>query len=247
MVIKPPAYAMQHTPTVMLATQKVQTTMLEQVAQNMAAAGVFGYKAINAKLQEVKIKSPDQSTVSYIKVESLNRDLTSGSIKSTGNAFDLAITGQGYFHVLTPSGVRYTRNGQFRTDEEGRLVTVQGHPVLNENGSEIMVKGNINEFKVSQDGTITMQGQPHGRIGVVTFADEQAMTPEGFTFLNTDQGATPSAHFHLTQGGLEESNVSMMECAVRLMEIHRRYEAAQNAIDQYYQENQKVINLSGKN
>jgi flagellar basal body rod protein FlgG len=247
MVIKPPAYAMQHTPTVMLSTQRVQSALLEQVAQNMAAAGVFGYKAINAKLQEVQIKNPDHSTVSYIKVESLNRDLTSGSVKSTGNAFDFALTGAGYFQVLTPQGVRYTRSGQFRTDEEGRIVTVHGYPVLNENGSEIILASHTKDFAVSQDGTMTLQGMPHGRIGVVTFTDEQAMIPEGFTFLNTDQEPIPATHFHVTQGGLEESNVSMMDCAVRLMEIHRRYEAAQNAMDQYYQVNQKVINLSGKN
>ncbi|HEX4922791.1 MAG TPA: flagellar hook basal-body protein, partial [Bdellovibrionales bacterium] len=50
-------------------------------------------------------------------------DYTQGSLKQTGNPLDLALEGKGFFEVLTPQGIRYTRNGTFHQDAEGRVVT----------------------------------------------------------------------------------------------------------------------------
>ncbi|NIZ47025.1 flagellar hook-basal body protein [Entomospira nematocerorum] len=80
-----------------------------------------------------------------------------GSLKQTGNAFDLALANnddtiaRGFFVIETPQGERYTRNGTFILGKEGYLETKDGYRVLGDNGP-IQVK--LHNFVVGKDGTI---------------------------------------------------------------------------------------------
>ena len=57
-----------------------------------------------------------------------------GAVRTTGNDFDLALEGKGFFAVETPRGIRYTRNGTFVKNARNELVTQDGYRVLGENG-----------------------------------------------------------------------------------------------------------------
>jgi flagellar basal-body rod protein FlgF len=238
------SFAMQNTPKLMMSAQSLQSALLEETAHNLSATSVYGFKAIKSKIDDIVTRNPDGSKSSFVKITAIQRDLSNGSLQFTSSPLDFSITDNGYFMVSTPNGVRYTRNGQFRTNEQGVLVTGHGYPVLDEGGSEITIKGSLNNFTVSGDGSFSMNGTNSGKIGIVTFANQQAMSHEGSSLLSTDQDAVPSANFKLTQGALEESNVSVMESAIKLMEIQKRYESAQAAIQQLHDSSTKINNLS---
>ncbi len=86
-----------------------------------------------------------------VEVNEIFTVFTQGAFQESGNPFDLALEGEGFFVVETPYGERLTRNGSFHIGPEGLLVTKEGYPVLGEDGP-IQLK--LNNFIVNQDGVI---------------------------------------------------------------------------------------------
>lgn len=83
-----------------------------------------------------------------------------GALESTGNTFDLAIVGDGFFAVQTPNGVRYTRNGAFFKNAEGYLQDIRGYNLLDTQGNPIRIPANVPDSKVivTGNGTISVPG-----------------------------------------------------------------------------------------
>lgn len=238
--------AVQRPSALMAATQETLVIRLEEAAQNLTNAGTVGYQAFKSKLVEVLQRSVDGRLISTIKVDRMIRDTTSGAIKKTNNPFDFAITGKGYFKIRTPEGIRYTRNGQFRTNEDGLLVNAHGHAVLSENDGDIRIGNASQDFSVASSGTVSVQGESRGRIGVAYFANEQAMKPDGFTLFKTSEPAITSPDAHITQSALEESNVSSVEQAIKLMEINQLWQHVISVLQAYDEAQKRTINVSGK-
>ncbi|HWK26609.1 MAG TPA: flagellar hook-basal body protein [Solirubrobacter sp.] len=127
----------------MLAEQVRQ----DQIANDLANATTAGYKAdrtaqatfgqllLNNSVTGAAVGS--QSTA--VQVTSVVTDFTPQPLKDTGEPLDFAINGDGFFAVQTAAGTRYTRNGQFNADANGRLVTLTGDPVLGRNGRPLAV------------------------------------------------------------------------------------------------------------
>ena len=199
--------------------------------------------------EEVVIKTPDHKKISFIKDNQTTRDLRDGALNITKNPLDFGLSGQGYFMIQTPQGIRYTRNGQFTRDSNGRLVTASGHPVLNAGGGEIILPTSIKDFTVSDSGDITLNKTSAGRIGIVSFENEHSMHLEGDSMLSTTQEAilTPLKAFKVTQGAYEESNISSVNESIKLMETMRRFEEAQKLINQYEELKKKMMNASPRN
>ena len=95
----------------------VQQTRLETVANNLANATTTGFKKDSLYFDEM-LRAKTKT------------NLTQGNMRQTGNPLDLAISGDGFFKVETPYGIRYTRNGKFLVNAEGVLVTSEGDPVM---------------------------------------------------------------------------------------------------------------------
>ena len=93
-------------------------------------------------------------------MEATQTDPSQGDLQRTGNDLDLAMTGEGFFKIGTPMGIRYSRAGNFRLDPQGRLVNAAGFPVLGE-GGEIVLDGK-KKISVGTDGTIRAQGAETG-------------------------------------------------------------------------------------
>lgn len=83
-----------------------------------------------------------------------------GALESTGNTFDLAIVGDGFFAVQTPEGVRYTRNGAFFKNNAGYLQDIRGYNLLDAQGNPIRIPANARDSQISitGNGTITVPG-----------------------------------------------------------------------------------------
>lgn len=159
--------------------------------------------------------------------ESIN--YTQGSMQSTGEPLDFAIQGDGFFHILTPDGERYTRDGRFIRDAEGSLVTVDGNYVLDTSGQLIQLPGN--DVEVDSSGMIHYEGEPIAQIGLAAFENPAVELAREPSNLYAAIGAPLDAESgDIRQGHLEMSNVNIAEMMTKMISVGRNYEAAQRMV-----------------
>ncbi len=159
-------------------------------------------------------------------------DNRAGALMTDGNPLHVALTGPGWFEVLTPTGAAYTRQGSFRVDAGGRLVTALGHAVRIEGGGEIDLRGR--SVSIAADGSLLEEGRSIGRLRVVDL-------PAGASPLRSADGLLRLAggspverdEVTLQVGALEASNVSAADNMVRMMESVRRAEMGQRIAHAY--------------
>jgi flagellar basal-body rod protein FlgG len=176
--------------------------------------------------------------------DEISVDHSQGSFESTGNAFDLAIAGEGYFTIQTPQGIRYTRNGAFFRNQNGVLQDIRGYNLLDRQGDAITIPADISSSNVSigVDGTILVNGQPLMKttvaneplpvqIQVVQFDHRLAIQKQGDNLFYAVNNAQPQpATGEIMQGMLEKSNVEIVREMVELIHNHRLYEANSKAV-----------------
>ncbi len=161
-------------------------------------------------------------------------------MEETGNYLDLAIEGEG-FVVSTLLGSAYTRAGNFQLDEEGRLVTASGYPVVGEGGEIILLAGG--SVSVDEEGNISVDGEEVDRLRIVDFLNRAVLRKSGEN-LFVAEGVIPqeTTNFELRQGFLEKSNLDPVEAMVTMMEALREYEIAQRILVSQDEALQKAVN-----
>jgi flagellar basal-body rod protein FlgG len=167
-----------------------------------------------------------------------------GDLHKTGGEFDLAIDGEGFFKVSTPSGIRYTRAGNFIL-EKGRLLTRSDHyPVLGRKGP-LRIEGR--NIKVELDGTVIVDGIPIDQIHLVTFKDLRALKKvEHSLFKSEGEREIEIANPRILQGFLEYSNVNPIVEMVQLMDTFRTYESCMKVIQNQDEMDSKAVNELGR-
>lgn len=147
-----------------------------------------------------------------------------GPLKQTGNPFDLALEGDGFFKLETPYGTRYTRNGSFRRDALGTLVHQSGYPVLDEGNQRITLREG--PIHVDAQGGIYQDDQLVAQTARVALTDPENLVPEEDVLLASANPNNPEVPANSTvhQGFLEQSNVNVLDQMVRLIEIQRGHE-----------------------
>lgn len=156
----------------------------------------------------------------------LTTDYTQGDLIETGNPLDLAIQGEGFFKVSTPSGTRYTRDGNFTVDATGRMVTQDGFPVMGKNGP-VTLTGN--DISFGSQGEVIMNSVVFDSLDLVSMTDLRALKKEGDNrfALDTARGQEiPAAGARLHQGNLERANVTTLTEMTNLIDAQRMYESA---------------------
>lgn len=158
-----------------------------------------------------------------------------GSIEPTGNPLDVAIDqDRGLFAVMTPAGVRYTRDGSFSVDSSGQLVSRGGHPVLDDRSQPISLPAK-GEVEVAEDGSVSVDG---------TFAGQIALWDGRFSKQgdNLFAGvAQPIEDARMSPGHLENSNVNAIESMLQMIEVNRAYEMSQRAMTSQDELTQRLI------
>lgn len=209
-----------------LGSMHADMARMDRVAMNMANAQSAGYK------REVLTATPFSSRVEG-QALAVHIDERPGTLRTTGQRLDFALAGPGWFEVATPQGLAYTRQGNFRLDAAGRLVTQQGYAVMGV-GGEIQLPtaapvvdtaGRVFENASSSRASAT----PLAQLKVVQFepgaqiqrAGDGLMQVRGSPALATD------ASLQVRQGFLENSNVNNMQEMVRLLESVRHLETMQ--------------------
>jgi flagellar basal body rod protein FlgG len=209
---------------------------LDMLANNLANTATVGYKGdrefyglyISA---EARPGASPGSVAALPTIERLWTDFSQGTLVSTGNPSDLAITGRGFFSVNGPAGPLYTRNGSFQRSPAGVLTTMEGYPVRLAGGATIQTTS-ANPIEVSSDGSVRQDGAVLGQLEIVDFPDLTALSKQGASYFVSRTGAAPSpaAGYGVRQGRLESSNVASAEGAVRLVNVIRQFEMLQKAI-----------------
>ena len=231
-----PGWKMFAASLVLLSDQMATQRSVDVVANNIANASTTGFKREGVQFNTFLSQPSSKQSTSYVYDRATYRDTSPGTITSTGNPLDLAIQGVGYFQIQTPQGTQYTRNGAFRTDNQGQIVTSSGLPVLSDAGQPIILPEDSRDITISGDGFITAQvgtGSSRaqlGKIGVVSFANDQQVTPAGNGLSTTMQAPTPVTGNAIVQGAIEASNVSSISEITSLIRLQRAYEQASNLI-----------------
>jgi flagellar basal-body rod protein FlgF len=202
---------------------------MRAVATNIANANTTGYRGEGVVFAEyVQSVGGDHDSLSMARATVREINWAQGSLAQTGGTFDLAIEGEGFFLVDTPQGQRLTRNGAFTPNENGDLVTMDGHPVLDAGGAPVFVPAGTGQIAVSPDGTLSADGVPIGQVGLFRPVDPLTMVREDGVRFRADSGVEPAEGGRILQGALEESNVDPVLEITRMIEVQRSYELGQS-------------------
>ena len=263
-----------------------QQRNVETIANNVANANTPGFKKeqvvfkeyltalekgdAQADLPQKEWKPEDfyrsnNAEDAFVKVDGSYTLHEQGQLSPTGNAFDNALNGPGFFEVLTPNGVRYTRRGNFSINNEGKLVTDQGYLVLSKSPpptagadgkitlttppeSRAITVGN-NKLSISLDGAVFSGNNKSADLAITEFNDVHALKKEGNSlFINPDQQNLKVTELKtsVNQGFIEQSNVNAVSEMSSLINANRNFETIQRVIKTYDTMSGKAVNEISK-
>ncbi len=233
-----------------LQTQRVLQRRMEIAANNLANISTTGFRADMLITEEVS-RSPARSAdapqdIRFVRDLTVGRDTRQGALNVTGEAFDLALEGEGFFVVMGPAGIAYTRNGAFTLNGEGALVTQDGFPVLDSGGAPIQFDPEGERPVIGPDGAISVGENEVGRVGAALFDRPGALERMGDSLWTAgDQTANPFEG-RIVQGALEQSNVQPVLELTRIIEISRAYENAARIVASADQTRQRALERLGR-
>jgi flagellar basal-body rod protein FlgF len=222
---------------------KARMDSLDMLANNMANSGTAGFKTDREFYNLYEQSLPV--------VERQYTDYSQGQLLPTGNPLNVALDGKGFFALNAPSGVVYTRAGNFRVSTLNQLETQEGYTVRNvlDNGKPITVDPK-QAVDIGKDGTVRQGGQDLGQIEIAQPASpSDSLKKLGSTYfaLLDKNGAVPLAKdTEVLQGQIEQSNVPVADVAVKLISIMRQFEMMQKAINLGTEMNKQAISEVAK-
>jgi flagellar basal-body rod protein FlgG len=236
------------------AGMQSQQMNLDVISNNLANANTTGYKATSLQFQDLlyqnsreagSLQSGGNMLPSSLQIGqgsapvATARSFTQGDLSQTGNNLDIAIQGQGFFEVQMPDGsLSYTRDGSFKTDSQGRVVTSDGYPVQ---GGFQPVPDGTTGITITASGSATYttaSGSTNFQIQIARFMNPGGLDAVGHNlYKETPASGTPelgdpsqNGFGELQQGSLELSNVSVVQEMVNLILAQRAYEVNSKAV-----------------
>lgn len=234
-----------------------QTAALDNAANNIANVNTTGYKKGEVAFQDLLyynqvspggfaaqgLQNPTGVQLGTgTRIVGITKIFTPGTLTNTQNPLDVAIEGDGFFQVLMPNGeIRYTRDGTFRINAQGSLVTSDGFLV----SPQITIPPQAVSITIGADGTVSVQNAGAlntttvvGQLTLVRFQNPAGLSAEGRNlFAETASSGAPiisvpgqnGAGF-LRQGFLEKSNVDIVNELINLILSQRAYEFNTRAV-----------------
>ncbi|MDW8242235.1 MAG: flagellar basal-body rod protein FlgG [Thermogemmata sp.] len=234
-----------------------QTVNLDNTANNLANVNTVGFKRGEVSFQDLLYYN-QQNAGGFIaqglqvpsgiqlgsgtRVSGITKIFTPGALLNTQNPLDVAIEGDGFFQVILPNGeIRYTRDGSFRLNAQGNLVTSDGFLV----SPQITIPPQAVSISIGADGTVSIQNAGAlntttvvGQLTVVRFQNPAGLSAEGRNlFAETASSGAPIISVPgqngaglVRQGFLERSNVDIVSELVNLITSQRAYEFNTRAI-----------------
>lgn len=226
-----------------------QQTNLEVIANNIANINTTGYKRARAEFSDLLYQTeraagvPNRANQAVVpegvivglgvKTAAVRNLHLQGGLVSTGNSFDMALIGRGWFQIEAPDGTTlYTRAGAFNTNAEGQIVTLDGYTVV----PGMTVPVDATEVNVNKSGqvfaTVGGQQQELGQITLANFVNEAGLEPLGENLFRETAASgaanvgTPNEEgfAYIQQNYLEASNVDPVKEITDLISAQRAYE-----------------------
>ncbi len=235
---------------------KAQQLFVDTIANNLANVNTTGFKKSRVDFQDllyqtIKVagtKAPGGGQIPIgiqighgVQAVSIERLFSQGEITETQNPLDLVIEGDGFFQVLQADGTTaYTRDGSFKLDKDGRMVTASGLPLE----PEITIPPEATNITISHDGTVsvltpgTTAPQDIGNITLVKFINPGGLKSLGYNLYQATDASGESINGTpgldgfgtVAQGYLEMSNVQVVEEMTNMIIAQRAYEINSKAI-----------------
>ncbi|MBE7638306.1 flagellar basal-body rod protein FlgF [Sneathiella sp. P13V-1] len=225
-----------------LSQQMALKRHLDIVANNIANMNTTAYKVVRPVFQEYLVDEPFKDKMAFVQDYGVYHDRTEGTFTETGRPLDLAISGDGYFSIQTDQGIRYTRNGNFKFDTEGNVITAAGDYLVDDRNDRIQVELSNPNIEIASDGTVNLGTEDTVKIQLYRFDNEQIMKQEGNGYYNPNGAAPiPAEESRIMQGSLEGSNVTPVLEMTTMIEIMRTYQAAQKLLDAEHEMQMKAI------
>jgi flagellar basal-body rod protein FlgF len=225
---------MQNGLYVALSAQVALERRLETIASNVANMNTPGYRADGVSFEAQVAKAGDNRP-SDVSPGSGFISRRSGALISTGNPFDVAVQGDGFFAINGPAGVIYTRDGRMRLSDTGALETLEGHPVLDVGGAPIQLDGGGAPPTIAADGMINQNGRQVAAIGLFALDEDAKLTRAGNAGFTTDKPAQPVLDFTqngVVQGTIESANVNPLQEMTKLIAVTRAFDGVTNEVSQ---------------
>lgn len=270
-----------------LSGQIAQQRKVETIANNVANANTPGFKkdqvvfkehltALTKGVDDIDIPRNEFSPADFYHTQGAENAMVAvdgnftifeqGPLNPTGNPLDVALKGGGFFEVLTPMGLRFTRKGNFSINQQGELVTDQGYKVLSSSPTSptrdiasleapVNLENRVIKVPLDKKINISMEGElsnvdgPIAKLSIVEFIDQHALKKEGQSlFITQDLNNIRRSDIQTiaSQGFLEGSNVNAIEEMSELIKAHRHFESIQKAINAYDSISGKAANELGK-
>lgn len=218
---------------------------LKDVSQNVANANTPGYRASRTFNVLIPIAGAPGAAQGLAGIQQQGSIMTrGGALMQTGRTADLALDGDAWFALQTPDGVMLTRDGRFRVDAAGYLVSQAGYPVMGDEGP-IHVAGGV--MTVDRGGTVLVDEQMVGRLSLMRVKDPQTLVASGPGLFTTSSPLlVASKDYQVHQGLQERSNAALGDDMVKMMEVSRHVESMQRALSAYDGLLESGINQLGK-
>jgi flagellar basal-body rod protein FlgF len=213
----------------------VQKARFDTIANNVANISTNAFKKDIISFHRI-LSMKNSSTT----------DFSAGPIRYTGNELDVALETPGFFKIQTPRGIRYTRDGAFKLDVDGTLVTHNGDPVLGQNGP-ITINGK--NVAIEPDGGVLVDNEPVDTISVVDFRNLDLVKKEGssyYVFQGKERDIFTAENISVQNGYIEQSNVNPTGEMVKMVMSLRIFESAQKAIQFMDEITSKMVNEVGR-
>ncbi len=238
---------------------------MDIMSNNLANADTTGFKKEGstsqayAEVMAVKIKDVSENPNTPkrlgkmslgVKIGETFTDFSQGSLRDTGNTYDIAIGGSGFFNIeftnkAGETSTKYTRDGGFTITKDGYLVTKDGDYVLGENG-RIQLSTTAGTTVFDRSGNIFQDNRLVASLKITDFEDTNYLTHYGETMWDAKEGAVQqdAEDAQIYQGYLEMSNASVVKEMVNMITISRQYESNQKMLTTFDESLEKSMALS---
>jgi flagellar basal-body rod protein FlgG len=235
---------------------EAQQLQLDTISHNLANVSTNGYKRSHAvfedlmyqNLRQAGANTTDQTTLPTglqiglgTRAVAISRNFSQGNLQQSSNSLDVAVSGQGFFELQMPDGTTgYTRDGSFKVNSQGQLVTNNGYTVQ----PGINIPANATSVTIGNDGTVSVvlptQTTPQtvGNLQLSNFINPAGLDPKGQNIYaetaasGAPNNGTPGQNGLgiLQQGFVETSNVNVVAELVNMIQTQRAYELNSKAI-----------------
>ncbi len=239
-----------------------QQYTIDLITNNLANVSTPGYKKDKVAFEDVLthyahdfldpnkgitggVRWPEKDLLTQPRIGEVVIDFSQGQLIQTGNPLSLAIEGPGFFKVQTPQGIMYTRDGNFKLDPNGFIVTNKGYQLLGQNGPiQVPTSKNI---EITSDGIVYVNNNQIDIIPVVNVIDPQKLQKIGGNLYKPIQQVQeiPAQKAKIYQGYIESSNVEVTTEMVRMLEALRILEGLQKTMTSTNDEDINLINKMG--